>query len=114
MNREEPDVRWSLANERTALAYTRTALSLIVSGLAVAGSRSVADTSWWFAALGVPLVLIGVAVAVAGRRRFIEADEAVRTGAPLAPPVIAAAVPLAIALIGAVALVVAIVEAFRS
>ena len=67
---EEPDPRWSLANERTLLAYNRTALAFIVAGLAVAGSRSIADTSRWFAALGLPLIVVGAVVALGGGRRF--------------------------------------------
>jgi len=31
---DEPDPRWTLANERTLLAYERTALGLLVAGLA--------------------------------------------------------------------------------
>jgi putative membrane protein len=107
----EPDPRWSLANERTALAYTRTSLSLIVSGLAVAGSRSVADTSVWFAGLGVPLILLGIAVAVAGGRRFVASQRAMRSDEPLGPPVMAAALPFAVAAIGVLAIVVAVVAA---
>ena len=49
---DEPDPRWTLANERTLLAYERTALGLLVAGLAVAGSRAVADAPPWLSAMG--------------------------------------------------------------
>ena len=48
------------------LAYERTALGLLVTGLAVAGSRAVADAPLWFSAMGVPLIVLGAAVAMEG------------------------------------------------
>ena len=109
---DEPDPRWSLANERTLLAYCRTALAFIVAGLAVAGSRPIADTSFWFAALGLPLILVGAVVAVGGGRRFIAAQRAMRIGAPLGAPVVAAFLPLAIGVIAVVASITATIAAF--
>lgn len=106
---QEPDPRWSLANERTLLAYGRTALAFIVAGLAVAGSRSIADTSRWFAALGLPLILVGAVVALGGGRRFLATQRSMRTGAPLGAPVVAALLPIAIALIAVVGSIIATV-----
>lgn len=107
----EPDPRWSLANERTLLAYNRTALAFVVAGLAVAGSRSFADTSRWFAALGLPLILVGAVVALGGGRRFLATQRSMRTGAPLGAPVVAALLPIAIALIAVAGSIVATVAA---
>ena len=109
---EEPDPRWSLSNERTLLAYIRTALAFIVAGLAIAGSRSVAETSRWFAALGLPLILVGAVVAVGGGRRFLATQRSMRTGAALGAPVVAALLPIAVMLIAVVALILATVAAF--
>ena len=111
---EEPDPRWSLANERTLLAYSRTALAFVVAGLAVAGSRSFADTSRWFAALGLPLILVGAVVAVGGGRRFLATQRSMRTGAPLGAPVVAALLPLATALIAVVGAIIATVAALAA
>ncbi|MCA1692850.1 MAG: DUF202 domain-containing protein [Actinobacteria bacterium] len=108
---EEPDPRWSLANERTLLAYSRTALAFIVAGLAVAGSRPIADTSFWFAALGLPLILVGGVVAMGGRLRFLATQRAMRTGVPLGAPVVAALLPIAIGLIAVVGSIIATVAA---
>lgn len=110
---DEPDPRWSLANERTLLAYDRTSLGLIVAGIAVAGSHAAADLPKWLAVVGLPLIAIGVALAVAGRRRFVEAQRAMRNHEPLPPPRLAQMVPLAIALTGVAALVAAAVELVR-
>lgn len=106
---EEPDPRWSLANERTLLAYSRTALAFIVAGLAIAGSRPIAGTSFWFAALGLPVIVVGAAVALGGGRRFLATQRAMRTGAPLGPPVVAALLPVAIGVVAVLASVVAAV-----
>jgi putative membrane protein len=108
----EPDATWSLANERTVLAYTRTALAFVVAGLAVAGSRRIADTPWWLAMLGIPLLLIGAGVGLAGGRRFLAVQRTMRTGEPLGAPVVAALLPVLIAVIAAVGCVLATVAVF--
>lgn len=108
---EEPDPRWSLANERTLLAYSRTALAFIVAGLAVAGSRPIADTSFWFAALGLPLILVGGVVALGGRRRFLATQRAMRTGVPLGAPLVAVLLPIAIGVIAVIGSIIAIAAA---
>lgn len=110
---DEPDPRWSLANERTLLAYDRTSLGLIVAGIAVAGSHAAADFSVWLAAVGLPLIVIGVVLALAGRRRFVDVQRAIRLHEPLPPPRAAHLVPLAMALTGVAALVAATVELLR-
>lgn len=102
---EEPDPRWSLANERTLLAYIRTALSLVVSGLAIAGSHTVAETPAWLAALGFPLMALGAAVSLAGRKRFWAWQRAMRLGEPLETPPVASMLPWGIALFAASGLV---------
>ena len=107
---DEPDPRWSLANERTLLAYSRTSLGLVVAGIAVVGSHTAADLPAWFAAVGLPLIATGLVLAVFGRRRFIEAQRAMRLHEPLPPPRAAHLVPWGIALTGGAALIAAAVE----
>jgi putative membrane protein len=77
----EPDYRFSLANERTLLAWVRTALALDAAGLGVvrfapplAGARE---------AVGIALVLLGALAAWSGYRRFLATGRAIRVGAPL-------------------------------
>lgn len=106
----EPDYRWSLANERTLLAYSRTGLALVVAGLAVVGSRQVADPPLWFSFLGLPFLALGGVVAGAGRRRFRLVDHAMRMGHPLPVPPVAALLPAALLAIAAAALVFAAIE----
>lgn len=109
---DEPDPRWSLANERTLLAYTRTALALIVSGLAVSGAHTYADVPAWLSAVGLPLIVIGAVVAVASRRRFLDVQQAMRSQEPLPAPSVATFLPWGITSVAFAALVVAIVQLF--
>lgn len=107
---DEPDPRWTLANERTMLAYQRTALGLFVAGLAVVGSRALAGTPLWFAALGVPLIVLGAATSLEGRRRFLTVQQAMRRHEPLVGPPAAGFLPWGIGATAAVAVLVAVVE----
>ncbi len=109
---EEPDPRWSLANERTLLAYQRTALGLVVAGFAVTGSHSVANAPAWLAATGLPLIVLGAAVGLVGRRRFLIAQAAMREGRPLGAPSTAMFLPWGIALVGVLGLVLGIIQLF--
>jgi len=91
----EPDYRFSLANERTLLAWVRTALALDVAGLGVVRFAPPIGGEAGRAAVGSILVLLGAAAAWSGYRRFLATDRAMRSGAPIpahaAPRVLAAA-----------------------
>src|SRR6202046_2270254 len=80
---EEPDVRFTYANERTFLAWNRTALALIATGVAatqllprlsVAGGRRL---------LGLPLSALGAVVAAESFRHWRANQRAMRRGEPL-------------------------------
>jgi putative membrane protein len=108
----EPDPRWSLANERTLLAYNRTALAFLVAGMAVTGSHAVTDAPAWLAALGLPLIAISAVIGISGRRRFVETQHAMRTGQALSPPTIAALVPYAVTAVAIASVVLGVVQLF--
>jgi len=79
----EPDYRFTLANERTLLAWIRTALALDAGGLAVirfAPSLGIAGAR---ESIGAVLVLVGAITAAASYRRFVRVDRAMRAGRPL-------------------------------
>lgn len=111
---EEPDPRWTLANERTFLAYERTALGLLVAGLAVSGSHVLADVPLWLAALGIPLIVLAAAVGVEGHRRFVKTQAAMRTGEPLDPPVMVGFLPWGIAAVATIGIVAAVAQLVAS
>ena len=73
----DPDARFSLANERTFLAYERTAIALVAAGLAV---FHLLDPGWAEALLGAVLLLSGALTAVAGWARFRQAQRAIESG----------------------------------
>lgn len=79
---EHVDYRFLLANERTFLAYVRTALSLQIAGLGVlqfltAGSDAVRIL------LGVVLVAIGSYVGLVGYLRWRDNERSIRAGAEM-------------------------------
>ena len=106
---DEPDPRWSLANERTLLAYQRTALGLVVAGFAVAGSHAVTDTPAVLAALGLPLIALGAGAAVTGRTRYLATQRALRTGQSITAPRGAVLLPWGISTVAIVGLIAAAV-----
>lgn len=79
---EEPDCRFTLANERTYLAWLRTSLALLAAAVAIAGSApgSMAATRML---TSVPLAALGVVAAAASALRWQRVDRAIRRGDPL-------------------------------
>jgi putative membrane protein len=80
----EPDARFTFANERTFLAWNRTAVALVVAGLAITqllppfpgipGGRHI---------VGVPLIVLGIVLSIASYRRWEQNQRALRLGQPL-------------------------------
>jgi putative membrane protein len=71
------DIRFLLANERTLLAWIRTALTLEAGGVALA--HFVSDSLLGFAT-GLTAIILGAILAVIGYRRFRAAEMAIRAG----------------------------------
>lgn len=79
---EEPDYRFSFANERTFLAWIRTSLALLAAGVALdAVDLSLADRTQ--RALAAALVTLGLFSAVASWFRWARAERAMRRSDPL-------------------------------
>ncbi|MFC9761843.1 YidH family protein [Rhodococcus jostii] len=78
----EPDYRFSLANERTFLAWIRTALGLVVAGVAVHAVGGASNTT--LTNLGAAaLVTLGMVCAPAAWLRWARAERAIRKQVPL-------------------------------
>lgn len=79
---DEPDPRFSLANERTFLAWSRTALALLVAGVALQalplGLPGPARRT-----LAVIFVVMSVTAAAAGWLRWAQVERAIRRAQPL-------------------------------
>ncbi|CCH30957.1 DUF202 domain-containing protein [Actinosynnema sp. NPDC047251] len=79
---EEPDYRFSFANERTFLAWIRTALALLASGVAVdavdLGLPGVLET-----VLALLLIGLGLLCAVLSWVRWASCERAMRNQQPL-------------------------------
>ena len=106
----DPDPRFTMANERTYLAWNRTALALIGGGLAAGqlldfGSRATRLL------VALPPILLGLALALMSYRRWEQNERALRLDEPLpggAPPFLLAA---GVAVVGIVIVVVLVVDA---
>lgn len=101
----EPDYRFSLANERTALAWNRTALALLAGGVAL----NTLDVPMHHALkqlIAAGLVLLAALAAAASWLRWAKAERAVRRGEPLpSSPLLAVVAAMTVLL--AVVLVIA-------
>jgi putative membrane protein len=80
---EEPDVRFSYANERTFLAWNRTALALVTAGLAITQLLPAFDLPGGRRIIGLPLIALGTLTAFLSYRHWLENERAMREGKPL-------------------------------
>jgi putative membrane protein len=102
---EEPDVRFTYANERTFLAWNRTALALIATGVAVTQLLPKLHVTWGRRVLGLPLIVLGAVVAVESFRHWQANERAMRRRQPLPGskmPVVLAAGILVVSLLALV------------
>lgn len=74
---EEPDYRFSFANERTFLAWLRTSLALLAAGIAL-DAIELSIPSDAQVALSVGFVTLGLLCAVASWVRWARAERAIR------------------------------------
>ncbi|HKA69288.1 MAG TPA: DUF202 domain-containing protein [Actinomycetes bacterium] len=95
----EPDYRFTLANERTFLAWIRTSLALLAAGVAVAQLLPDLGPRPYRLLLG--LALIGLSLLAAGTSYFhwVRADAAIRRGEPLTRPWLPAALAAGLSLV---------------
>jgi putative membrane protein len=106
----DPDPRFTLANERTFLAWNRTAIALIGGGLA-AGQLLDFDSRLARVLVALPPIALGLVLALTSYRRWEANERALRLDEPLpgsGPPWL---LSVGIAVVGLVVLVVLVVDA---
>jgi putative membrane protein len=110
----EPDVRFTFANERTFLAWSRTALALIVAGLGIVQLLPpFPGVPWGRHVLGVPLIVFGAIVAVAAYREWVRNQWALRHGEPLPVSALPKLLAIVVAVMAAISAIVLLVSAVR-
>jgi len=110
----EPDPRFTFANERTFLAWSRTALALVVAGLGIVQLLPpFPGVPLGRHLLGIPLIVLGAVLAVVAYVEWIRNQRALRRGDPLPRSVLPWLLAAMIALMAIISAVVLLVSATR-
>ena len=108
-----PDYRFSLANERTLLAWLRTALALVAGGVAMTQFVPELGFPGGGPVVSVGLLLAGLGTALAGHRRYVANEAAIAADRPLPTSAAAGWVTGVVAALVVVLLVLVVVEIVR-
>ncbi|MDQ3468566.1 MAG: DUF202 domain-containing protein [Actinomycetota bacterium] len=108
---DEIDPRFSYANERTFLAWNRTALALVGVGLAVANLLPPFEFAWGRRMIALPLIALGGLVATVSLREWIANERAMRRRQRLPTSRLPLLLAVVITVVAVVALVVSVVGA---
>jgi putative membrane protein len=102
----EPDARFTFANERTFLAWHRTALALLVAGLAIIQFLPpFPGVPFGRHLLALPLILLGGVLSVASYVEWTRHQRALRRGEPLGASVLPKVLAIAITVLSVAAAV---------
>ncbi len=99
---EEPDPRFTLANERTFLSWIRTSLALLAGGVAVEALTQELFEPQLRTLLSVLLLILGVALSAGAFLRWLQVERSLRRRSPLPLPLIAPLLGAGVAVISAV------------
>ena len=102
---DEPDPRFSLANERTFLAWVRTALAMFAGGVAL-HALEVPSTDWVRTLLVVALIGLGGLLCVFALLRWARVERAMRLHQPLPSFTLGVVMTLALAVVAGLLVVV--------
>ncbi len=110
----EPDPRFTFANERTFLAWSRTALALVVAGLAIVQLLPpFPGVPEGRHLLGVPLIVLGAVLAVVAYTEWVHNQRALRQGKPLPRSVMPWILAATIAGMAVISAIVLLISAIR-
>lgn len=106
----DPDPRFTLANERTFLAWIRTALGTIAAGIAVDVFAADVVSDPWRRVVALVLIALGTVIAGASVAHWYRVESALRARRRLPLPLLA---PMLVAGIVAAGIIVAIILIVR-
>jgi putative membrane protein len=110
----EPDARFTLANQRTFLSWSRTALALVAAGLGIVQLLPpFPGVPWGRRVIGVPLIVLGAVTAAAAYREWTRTQRALRRGDPLPRSILPLILAATIGIVAAAAAAVALVSVGR-
>jgi putative membrane protein len=110
----EPDARFTFANERTFLAWSRTALALVVAGLAIVQLLPpFPGVPVGRHLLGLPLIALGAVLAVTAYGEWVRNQHALRRGEPMPGSVLPWILAATVTLTAVIAAVVLLISAAR-
>lgn len=105
----EPDARFTFANERTFLAWHRTALALVVAGLAIVQFLPpFPHVPFGRHLLAVPLIILGGVLSVASYIEWTRHQRALRRGQPLGASILPRILAIAITVLAVTAAVLSL------
>jgi putative membrane protein len=107
----DPDYRFTLANERTFLAWIRTALALAAGGLAAV---TILDDFPGEEVLGIALLLLSFLTAATAYRRWNLNERAMRLDEPLPRSRLPLYMAIGVAIVGVGAAVLLTIDQVRS
>jgi putative membrane protein len=106
----DPDARFSMANERTFLAWIRTSLALLAGGVAVIQLVPSFSVPAARHILGVALILLSITVAISSYRHWALSEQAMRLGRPLPPSPLPRILGAGVSLVSLAALIIVLVS----
>ena len=105
---DDPDYRFTLANERTFLAWIRTALALAAGGLAAV---TILDDFRGEQLLGIALLVLSFLTAASAYRRWALNERAMRLDEPLPPSRLPLLLAISVAVVAVLSAVLLVVDA---
>lgn len=102
---EEIDYRFTLANERTFLAWIRTAMGLLAGGVAVHTLVQPLRLAGFAGAIALACVIMALVVALGAFRHWRRIDVAMRSGGPLPGTILVPILSVGVAVVAVLACV---------
>lgn len=104
---DEPDARFTFANERTFLAWIRTGLGFLAAGVAISAVAGLGDTLTLETKIAaILLVACGLVIGLGSWRRWMRNERALRRGTPLPSSVLIPFLTVGLVIVALVAFVV--------